>query len=94
MGYLKWCLTSLRRKGRNWGRISRKKNTEVVIRLLTLPKSIRQQLNISVGDYLDVTIETGNIVLQKVDIIPKKKPIGKTMRRYGINTQPKDSPWK
>ena len=40
--------------------------------LLTLPKSIREQLNISVGDYLDVTIETGKVVLQKVDIIPKK----------------------
>jgi len=40
--------------------------------LLTLPKSIREQLNISVGDYLDVTIETGKVVLQKVDIVPKK----------------------
>ena len=40
--------------------------------LLTLPKSIREQLNISVGDYLDVTIETGKVVLQKVDIMPKK----------------------
>ena len=40
--------------------------------LLTLPKSIREQLNISVGDYLDVTIEAGKVILQKVDIIPKK----------------------
>ncbi|MCE8426276.1 MAG: AbrB/MazE/SpoVT family DNA-binding domain-containing protein, partial [Candidatus Methanoperedens sp.] len=40
--------------------------------LLTLPKSIRQQLNIDVGDYLDVTIETGKVILQKVDIRPKK----------------------
>jgi len=40
--------------------------------LLTLPKSIRQQLNIDVGDYLDVTIEMGKVILQKVDILPKK----------------------
>ena len=40
--------------------------------LLTLPKSIREQLNINVGDYLDVTIETGRVILQKVEIIPKK----------------------
>jgi AbrB family looped-hinge helix DNA binding protein len=39
--------------------------------LLTLPKSIREQLDINVGDYLDITIETGKVVLQKVDIIPK-----------------------
>jgi AbrB family looped-hinge helix DNA binding protein len=40
--------------------------------LLTLPKSIREQLNIKVGDYLDATIETGKVVLQKVEILPKK----------------------
>jgi AbrB family looped-hinge helix DNA binding protein len=40
--------------------------------LLTLPKSIREQLNINVGDYLDVTIEAGKVMLQKVDITPKK----------------------
>ena len=40
--------------------------------LLTLPKSIREQLDINVGDYLDVTIEAGKVMLQKVDIIPKK----------------------
>jgi AbrB family looped-hinge helix DNA binding protein len=40
--------------------------------LLTLPKSIRDKLNISVGDYLDVTIQTGKVILQKVEIIPKK----------------------
>jgi len=40
--------------------------------LLTLPKSIREQLKINVGDYLDVTIEAGKVMLQKVDIIPKK----------------------
>ncbi|MCJ7617704.1 MAG: AbrB/MazE/SpoVT family DNA-binding domain-containing protein [Desulfobacterales bacterium] len=40
--------------------------------LLTLPKSIREKLNINVGDYLDVTIEAGKVMLQKVDIIPKK----------------------
>ena len=40
--------------------------------LLTLPKSIREQLDINVGDYLDVTIEAGKVILQKVDIIPKK----------------------
>ncbi len=40
--------------------------------LLTLPKSIREQLNINVGDYLDVTIEAGRVILQKVEIIPKK----------------------
>ena len=40
--------------------------------LLTLPKSIREQLNINVGDYLDVTIEAGKVILQKVDIIPRK----------------------
>ncbi len=40
--------------------------------LLTLPKSIREQLNINVGDYLDVSIEAGKVMLQKVDIIPKK----------------------
>jgi AbrB family looped-hinge helix DNA binding protein len=33
--------------------------------LLTLPKSIREQLNINVGDYLDVTIEAGKVMLQK-----------------------------
>jgi len=40
--------------------------------LLTLPKSIREKLNISVGDYLDVTINTGKVILQKVEILPKK----------------------
>ncbi|MDO8727411.1 MAG: AbrB/MazE/SpoVT family DNA-binding domain-containing protein [Candidatus Methanoperedens sp.] len=40
--------------------------------LLTLPKAIREQLNINVGDYLDVTIDAGKVMLQKVDIIPKK----------------------
>lgn len=40
--------------------------------LLTLPKSIREQLNINIGDYLDVTIETGRVILQKVEILPKK----------------------
>ena len=40
--------------------------------LLTLPKSITKQLDINVGDYLDVTIEAGKVMLQKVDIIPKK----------------------
>ncbi|VVB87528.1 Antidote-toxin recognition MazE, bacterial antitoxin [uncultured archaeon] len=40
--------------------------------LLTLPKSIREQLDINVGDYLDITIETGKVILQKVDIMPKK----------------------
>lgn len=40
--------------------------------LLTLPKSIREQLNIKVGDYLDVSIETGKVILQKVEIMPKK----------------------
>ena len=40
--------------------------------LLTLPKSIRDKLNISVGDYLDVTIQTGKVILQKVEILPKK----------------------
>ncbi|CAG0995344.1 hypothetical protein METP3_02914 [Methanosarcinales archaeon] len=40
--------------------------------LLTLPKSIRDKLNISVGDYLDVTIQAGKVILQKVDILPKK----------------------
>ena len=39
--------------------------------LLTLPKSIRQQLDINIGDYLDITIETGKVVLQKIDITPK-----------------------
>ena len=40
--------------------------------LLTLPKSIRDKLNINVGDYLDVTIQTGKVILQKVEILPKK----------------------
>jgi AbrB family looped-hinge helix DNA binding protein len=40
--------------------------------LLTLPKSIREQLDINIGDYLDVTIETGKVILQKVVILPKK----------------------
>jgi AbrB family looped-hinge helix DNA binding protein len=40
--------------------------------LLTLPKSIREKLNISVGDYLDVTINTGKVILQKVEILPKE----------------------
>jgi AbrB family looped-hinge helix DNA binding protein len=51
--------------------------------LLTLPKSIREQLNINVGDYLDVTIEAGKVILQKVDIIPKK-----------INWENEDKVWK
>ncbi|MCE8429052.1 MAG: AbrB/MazE/SpoVT family DNA-binding domain-containing protein [Candidatus Methanoperedens sp.] len=51
--------------------------------LLTLPKSIRQQLNIDVGDYLDVTIETGKVILQKVDILPKK-----------IDWENEDDAWK
>jgi len=40
--------------------------------LLTLPKSIREQLNIKVGDYLDATIETGKVVLQKSRFCPKR----------------------
>ena len=40
--------------------------------LLTLPKSIRDKLNINVGDYLYVTIQTGKVILQKVEILPKK----------------------
>ena len=40
--------------------------------LLTLPKNIREQLSIDIGDYLDITVEAGKVVLQKVDIIPKK----------------------
>ncbi len=51
--------------------------------LLTLPKSIREQLNINVGDYLDVTIEAGKVILQKVEIIPKK-----------IDWQSEDMVWK
>ena len=51
--------------------------------LLTLPKSIRQKLDISVGDYLDVTIETGKVILQKVDILPKK-----------IDWENEDDAWK
>lgn len=51
--------------------------------LLTLPKSIREQLNINVGDYLDVTIEAGKVILQKVEIIPKK-----------INWENEDKVWK
>lgn len=51
--------------------------------LLTLPRSIRDQLNISVGDYLDVTIEAGKVILQKVEIIPKK-----------IDRENEDDAWK
>ena len=51
--------------------------------LLTLPKSIRQKLGIDVGDYLDVTIETGKVILQKVDILPKK-----------IDWENEDDAWK
>ncbi len=51
--------------------------------LLTLPKSIREQLNINVGDYLDVTIEAGKVILQKVEIIPKK-----------IDLENEDKVWK
>jgi len=51
--------------------------------LLTLPKSIREQLNINIGDYLDVTIETGKVVLQKVEIMPKK-----------IDRENEDKVWK
>ena len=51
--------------------------------LLTLPKSIRKQLNIKVGDYLDATIETGKVVLQKVEILPKK-----------IDWENEDNVWK
>ena len=29
-------------------------------------------MNIKVGDYLNATIETGKVVLQKVDILPKE----------------------
>jgi AbrB family looped-hinge helix DNA binding protein len=51
--------------------------------LLTLPKSIREELKINVGDYLDVTIEAGKVILQKVDIIPKK-----------IDWENEDNVWK
>ncbi len=51
--------------------------------LLTLPKSIREKLNISVGDYLDVTINTGKVILQKVEILPKK-----------IDWENEDTVWK
>jgi len=39
--------------------------------LVTLPKSILDQLGIKLGDYLAVGVEKGKIVLQKVDILPK-----------------------
>jgi len=51
--------------------------------LLTLPKSIREQLNINIGDYLDVTIETGKVILQKVEILPRK-----------IDWENEDTVWK
>ena len=51
--------------------------------LLTLPKSIREQLDINIGDYLDVTIETGKVILQKVVILPKK-----------IDWENEDKAWK
>ncbi|MDD5473976.1 MAG: AbrB/MazE/SpoVT family DNA-binding domain-containing protein [Candidatus Methanoperedens sp.] len=51
--------------------------------LLTLPKSIREQLDINIGDYLGVTIETGKVILQKVEILPKK-----------IDWENEDKAWK
>jgi AbrB family looped-hinge helix DNA binding protein len=51
--------------------------------LLTLPKSIRQKLNIEVGDYLGVTIDSAKVILQKVDILPKK-----------IDWENEDDSWK
>ncbi len=56
--------------------------------LLTLPKSIRQQLDINIGDYLDITIETGKVVLQKIDITPKKidwENDDKLWKKYSAN---------
>lgn len=56
--------------------------------LLTLPKSIREQLDINIGDYLDITIETGKVVLQKIDITPKKidwENDDKVWKKYSVN---------
>jgi len=61
--------------------------------LLTLPKSIREQLNINVGDYLDVTIDAGKVMLQKVDIIPKKidwENEDKVWKKYSAKRLAKD----
>ncbi|MFQ6055133.1 MAG: AbrB/MazE/SpoVT family DNA-binding domain-containing protein [Methanosarcinales archaeon] len=51
--------------------------------LVTLPKSILDQLGIKVGDYLAVGVEKGKVVLQKVDILPK-----------AIDWENEDSAWK
>ena len=56
--------------------------------LLTLPKSIREQLDINIGDYLDITIETGKVVLQKIDITPTKidwENDDKAWKKYSVN---------
>jgi AbrB family looped-hinge helix DNA binding protein len=54
------------------------------IEQLTLPKSILEQLDINVGDYLDVTIKAGKVILQKVEIIIPKK----------IDWENEDKVWK
>ena len=61
--------------------------------LLTLPKSIREQLDINIGDYLDITIETGKVVLQKIDIAPKKidwENDDKAWKKYSVNKIARD----
>jgi AbrB family looped-hinge helix DNA binding protein len=61
--------------------------------LLTLPKSIREQLDINIGDYLDITIETGKVVLQKIDITPKKidwENDDKAWKKYSVNKIARD----
>lgn len=61
--------------------------------LLTLPKSIREQLDINIGDYLDITIETGKVVLQKIDITAKKidwENDDKAWKKYSVNKIARD----
>lgn len=48
-------------------------NTRISVQsrnLITLPKEIRDQLNISIGDILDVRIEDGKIILEPYKLVP------------------------
>jgi hypothetical protein len=50
-------------------------------------------LDINIGDYLDITIETGKVVLQKIDITTKKidwENDDKAWKKYSVNKIARD----
>jgi AbrB family looped-hinge helix DNA binding protein len=40
---------------------------------VTIPKEILKKLELSTGDYIDVTEENGKIIICPVEIVPKAK---------------------